>query len=121
MKTDHRFVVGSAFGVLAALALGCGASPAIAAQLLYNASATGASQRRGVDFYPAGLLSSEAMTDAMAHAKSSSSPIELLVELDGYYRTIKIDYHGGEHYRVLERDPSKPDLLAAILAPKTAR
>lgn len=65
-------------------------------------------------------LSSEVMSDAIAHAKSSTNPIELLVELDGWYRTIKIDYRGGEHYRVLERDPSKPDLLAAILAPKTA-
>ena len=63
-------------------------------------------------------LSSETMSDAITRAKTGSSPIELLVEHEGWYRTVKVDYHGGERYRILERDASKPDLLAAILAPK---
>ena len=66
-------------------------------------------------------MSSEVMKDALARAKTGSAPIELLVETDGFYRTVKVDWHGGERYRVLERDPSKPDLLEKIMSPRVAR
>lgn len=65
-------------------------------------------------------LSSETMSDALARAKTDPAPIELLVERDGYYRTLKVDYHLGERYRSLQRDAARPDVLAAILAPKDA-
>jgi hypothetical protein len=32
-----------------------------------------------------------------------------------YYKTLSIDYHGGEKYPHLERDSSKPDLLSEII------
>ena len=44
-------------------------------------------------------------------------PIEVLVENGDYYRSYKIDYTGGERFPKLERDGSKPDLLARIIAP----
>jgi predicted metalloprotease with PDZ domain len=62
--------------------------------------------------------SSDVMKDALARARTSSAPIALLTEVNEFYATYAVDWHEGERYRVLERDPSKPDLLEAILAPK---
>jgi predicted metalloprotease with PDZ domain len=63
-------------------------------------------------------FSREIMHDAIRASKSSSAPIELLVENTEYYKTYKIDYHGGESYPHLVRDESKPDLLSEILKAK---
>jgi len=60
-------------------------------------------------------FSSEVLKDALKAAKDSPAPIELLVENTDYYKTYKIDYHGGEKYPHLVRDDSKPDLLSEIL------
>jgi len=57
----------------------------------------------------------EVLREALRAAKTSSAPIELLIENTDYYRTYKIDYHGGEKYPHLVRDESKPDLLSDIL------
>lgn len=59
------------------------------------------------------------MHDAIRNSKTTEAPIELIVENTGYYRVVKIDYHGGERYPHLERVSSKPDLLDAILQPLT--
>jgi predicted metalloprotease with PDZ domain len=56
--------------------------------------------------------------DAIRAAKNSPAPIELIVENTDYFRTIKLDYHGGEKYPHLMRDESKPDLLTDILRAK---
>jgi predicted metalloprotease with PDZ domain len=56
---------------------------------------------------------------AAVKATANSAPVDLLVENADYFRTCKIDYHGGERYPQLERDPSKPDLLTEILKPLT--
>ena len=53
-----------------------------------------------------------------ASRKERAPPIELLVENTDYYKTYKIDYHGGEKYPHLVRDNSKPDLLTEILKAK---
>ncbi len=60
-------------------------------------------------------FSPEVLHDAIKAAKSGSAPIELLVENTDYYKTYKLDYHGGEKYPHLVRDESKPDLLSEIL------
>jgi predicted metalloprotease with PDZ domain len=52
--------------------------------------------------------------DAIQAAKTSPSPIELIVENTDYFRVLKLDYHGGEKYPHLVRDESKPDLLTDI-------
>jgi predicted metalloprotease with PDZ domain len=65
-------------------------------------------------------LSPEVLGEALARAKTSKDPIELLVEKDGWFRTLKVDYHDGERYRTIERDPSKPDVLASIVAPRAS-
>jgi predicted metalloprotease with PDZ domain len=56
--------------------------------------------------------------DAIRAAKTSTSPIELIVENTDYFRVIKLDYHGGEKYPHLTRDESKPDLLTEIYRAK---
>ena len=61
----------------------------------------------------------EILRAAVKAAKTNSAPIELLVENEEYFVTCKADYHGGEKYPQLERDASKPDLLAEILKPLT--
>jgi predicted metalloprotease with PDZ domain len=63
-------------------------------------------------------FSPEILRDAIKAAKGSSATIDLLVENADYYKTHKLDYHGGEKYPHLVRDESKPDLLSDILKAK---
>jgi predicted metalloprotease with PDZ domain len=63
-------------------------------------------------------FSPEVLRDAIKASKSDTAPIELLIENADYYKTYKIDYHGGEMYPHLVRDESKPDLLSDILKAK---
>jgi len=61
----------------------------------------------------------ELLRTAITAAKTDTAPIELLVENQDYFKTCKVDYHGGERYPHLERDAAKPDLLTEILKPLT--
>jgi len=63
-------------------------------------------------------FSADVLRDAIKAGKNGSSPLELLIENTEYYKTYKIDYHGGEKYPHLVRDDSKPDLLNDILKAK---
>jgi predicted metalloprotease with PDZ domain len=58
---------------------------------------------------------------AIQEAKTNTAPIELLVENGDFFQTCAVDYHDGEKYPHLERDPSKPDLLEAILQSRAAQ
>jgi predicted metalloprotease with PDZ domain len=60
----------------------------------------------------------EVLRDAVKASKTSRDPIDLLVENADYYKTYKLDYHGGEKYPHLVRDEAKPDLLSEILRAK---
>ena len=62
--------------------------------------------------------SAEVLRDALKAGKGGTAPLELLVENTDYYRTYKLDYHGGERYPHLVRDDSKPDLLTEIYKAK---
>ena len=62
--------------------------------------------------------SPEVLGDALKAGKGGSAPLELLVENTDYYKTYKLDYHGGERYPHLVRDESKPDLLSEIYKAK---
>ncbi|HYL11967.1 MAG TPA: M61 family peptidase [Terriglobales bacterium] len=63
-------------------------------------------------------FSGNVLRDALKAGKTSTEPIEVLVENTEYYKTYKIDYHGGEKYPHLVRDSSKPDLLNDIIRPR---
>ena len=62
----------------------------------------------------------ELLRSAVKFARTNPAPIELLVENDEFFKTCKVDYHDGERYPRLERDATKPDLLAEILKPLTS-
>jgi predicted metalloprotease with PDZ domain len=56
---------------------------------------------------------------AAIHDATGSGPsIELIVENTGFYKVIRLDYHGGERYPQLERVSSIPDRLGDILKPE---
>jgi len=56
----------------------------------------------------------EELRAAIRRAKGGSEPIELLVENEDFFKTYKVDYHGGERYPHLERIEGKADLLSEI-------
>jgi predicted metalloprotease with PDZ domain len=62
--------------------------------------------------------------DVLAHvslqAEHSSGPTAFLVQQDGWYRTLDVDYHGGPKYPHLARIAGTTDLLAKIMAPRRA-
>ena len=62
-------------------------------------------------------FSLEVLRAAIAASVDPNGQLELLVENAGYFETLAVDYQGGEKYPSLERDPSKPDLLAEIIKP----
>ncbi len=63
-------------------------------------------------------FSPEVLREALKAGKGGTAPLELLVENTDYYKTYKLDYHGGERYPHLVRDESKPDLLTEIYQAK---
>jgi predicted metalloprotease with PDZ domain len=62
--------------------------------------------------------SPDVLHDALKAGKGRTTPLELLIENTDYYKTYKLDYHGGERYPHLVRDESKPDLLTDIYKAK---
>jgi predicted metalloprotease with PDZ domain len=65
--------------------------------------------------------SGDIMQDALKLGKSSSGPLELLIANGEFYKTYTVDYHGGPRYPVLQRDPSRADVLTAIITPKVKK
>ena len=56
----------------------------------------------------------EAIREAQGNGKS---PIELLVQNGDHYRTVRLDYHGGQRYPRFVKEAENPS-LDAILSPK---
>jgi predicted metalloprotease with PDZ domain len=63
--------------------------------------------------------SAKVLRDAVKSATTNSAPLELLVSFNDFYKTYSLDYHDGEKYPILQRDPAKPDYLDDILKPLT--
>jgi predicted metalloprotease with PDZ domain len=66
-------------------------------------------------------FSEERLGDALKAAVDGRNPIELLVANGDVFSTRAVEFHGGARYPHLERDPSRPDLLSAIVAPLTTQ
>lgn len=66
-------------------------------------------------------FSPDTLRAAVSAAKTSTKPIQLLVNNEGALLTYAIDYHGGERYPHLVRDSAKPDLLSQTITPRTPR
>jgi len=54
----------------------------------------------------------------LTQAEHSNGPTVFLVQQDGWYRTVNVDYHGGPKYPHLVRIAGTPDMLAKIMAPR---
>ncbi len=63
-------------------------------------------------------FSPDVLKAAVRDGKGSGPAVELIVENTGFYKIIKLDYHGGERYPQLERVASVPDRLDDILKPE---
>jgi predicted metalloprotease with PDZ domain len=57
------------------------------------------------------------LREAVQQTSTSTTPLELLLKTGVYYKTYRVDYHGGEQYPHLERDEAAPDLISLISAP----
>jgi len=58
------------------------------------------------------------LKESIKAAKGAGPPIDLLVESNDLFRTVRIDYHDGPRYPRLERLPATSALLDDILAPR---
>jgi predicted metalloprotease with PDZ domain len=62
--------------------------------------------------------SKDVLKGAIAAAKDSATPIQLLLKYQGGYRTVPVDYHEGLKYPHLVRVEGTPDYLSEIIAPR---
>jgi predicted metalloprotease with PDZ domain len=62
-------------------------------------------------------FSTDGLEDAIDNAKSTNTPIQLMLTNGAEFRSYRVDYHGGLRYPHLERDSSRPDYLSEILRP----
>uniref|UniRef100_E6QKG7 PDZ domain-containing protein n=1 Tax=mine drainage metagenome TaxID=410659 RepID=E6QKG7_9ZZZZ len=64
------------------------------------------------------IFSNDALREAIQQAKGTTTPIEVIVQRDSFVSTLKIDYHDGERFPVLERIDGTPDYLDEITRPR---
>ena len=64
-------------------------------------------------------FTADILKDAIASAKTSSTPIELLLQSGDTFNTVKVNYHGGLRYPHLERVEGTPDRIADIAKAKS--
>jgi predicted metalloprotease with PDZ domain len=60
--------------------------------------------------------SADVLRTAIKESKTASGPMTIEFQNDDVVKTVSLDYHGGMREPHLERDASKPNLLAQILA-----
>lgn len=63
--------------------------------------------------------SPDILHEALKAAKSSTTPLNLLLENHEFFKGYKVNYHEGDRYPHLEREAGKPDLLDQIIKPLT--
>ena len=60
--------------------------------------------------------SGDVLKEAITAAKAGKAPIQLLLQYQGGFRTVAVDYHDGLQYPHLVRVPGTPDYLSQIIA-----
>ncbi len=63
------------------------------------------------------VATADELLAAIDKAKGNTEPLQLLVQTESYIKPYTIDYHDGQRYPVLVRDPAQKDLLDEILRP----
>jgi predicted metalloprotease with PDZ domain len=61
------------------------------------------------------------LREAIGKAVTDTKPLELLIKEGEYYKTYRVDYHGGEKYPHLTRVDGAPDLLKEIIGPRAKK
>jgi predicted metalloprotease with PDZ domain len=61
------------------------------------------------------------LRDALRYGKTSTEPLEMMVENGDFSKSYKLKYHDGERYPHLQRDPDRSDLLEQIIKPLLPR
>jgi predicted metalloprotease with PDZ domain len=61
--------------------------------------------------------SAPVMRAALKDTTDGGPAVEMILENTGYFRVVKLDYHGGERYPSLDRVSGTPALLDQIIAP----
>jgi predicted metalloprotease with PDZ domain len=61
----------------------------------------------------------EVLDASISEAQALHRPIALLVENDGYYRSLAVEYYDGPRYPHLTRIEGIADTLAGVIAPRT--
>ncbi len=61
--------------------------------------------------------SNDWLHEVLKQSVASKTPIEFIVENTGYFKVLKIDYHGRGAISLAEREAGTPDLLEEILQP----
>jgi predicted metalloprotease with PDZ domain len=64
-------------------------------------------------------FSATVLRETVDAAAKNAEPVELLIKDGEFYKSYRVDYHGGLRYPHLERDAAKTDLLTAIISPLT--
>ncbi len=109
---DATYSLGSAIGADGSVPFSIAGMPLARAGVGANAKILGID---GLTFSPARLRL------ALRQATRDRAPLALIVDDAGVVRSVEVDYHGGERYPRLIRDPARPDMLGAITAPRSAR
>ncbi len=65
--------------------------------------------------------SDELLHTAIRNAKTTSQPVELILENAGYFQVVKLNYGGGEKYPHLVREGNAAALLDNVLVPMLKR
>ncbi len=63
----------------------------------------------------------ELLHNAIRDAKGSQDPIEVIVENQGFFRVLKLDYHAGEKYPHLTREGKSPTILDELMKPMVSK
>lgn len=63
--------------------------------------------------------SADVIKDAIQAAKTTTTPIELIVKTADRYKVVKVDYHAGLRYPHLVREAGTPASLDTILTPRS--
>jgi predicted metalloprotease with PDZ domain len=65
--------------------------------------------------------SDELLHNAIKEAKGGTDPIELIVENQGFFKVVKLNYHEGEKYPRLTRDGNSPVILDDVMKPMVVK
>ncbi len=65
--------------------------------------------------------SDELLHNAIKEAKGGRDPIEVIVENQGFFKVIKLDYHDGEKYPHLTREGTKLAILDDVMKPMAVK